>query len=335
MYLLSIYSFNYFFLLILLKVKNKYMSKIAIMIFFCISILRYKVGVDWLNYERIYQGIMEKKLEPFFYLLMNFFKKMGFDYTEFQITISFISILILYKIIKKNSINPIVSFFIYYSIFYLTYNMGVMRQGLAMMFGLLGILKLYTDKKRTLIYYILAIGIHYSSIVLFPTLIFSKKRNNYIYIFFMIFGLLLLLNLPSEFERSNIYMYKLNEYLKHIGQSYTLNQFIYLLINSVLVFFYIVKGKNKLYKEISSLYLGLAVVLWSYPGILRVTSYFQIIIILSLAEILESVRVSKILKVLIILLVSMRMLKFILIPNLVEGEIYQSKYIPYKSILNR
>lgn len=335
MYLLSIYSIYYFFLLILLKIKTKYIRKIATIIFFGISVLRYKVGVDWLNYEQIYQGLMEKKLEPFFYLLMNFFKRIGLNYLEFQMVISFISILFLYKAIKKNSVNPIASFLIYYSFFYLTYNMGVMRQGLAMILGLLGILNLYTNKKKTLMYYVLAVGIHYSSIVLFPTLIFSKKRNNYAYILFIVLGVLLLVNLPLEFNKNNIYIYKLNEYLKHIGQSHTLTQFIYLLINAILVFFYIIKGNNKLYKEISVLYLGLAIVLWSYPGISRVTSYFQIIIILSLAEILKSVRISKISKIFIILLVSMRIVKFILIPNLVDGEIYQSKYIPYKSIFNK
>lgn len=101
-----------------------------------------------------------------------------------------ITLLIKYKFINSVSPYPIVSFFIFYLVYFLNFEMGQYRQALAMSFIMLSV-KYFSDKKKFLSIVFLAILFHYSAFIFLLLLVFpATLKKWYFYISLLLLAIL-------------------------------------------------------------------------------------------------------------------------------------------------
>lgn len=172
----------------------------AFFIIFIFSALRFNYGNDYLSYLDIYREINSSVLSSlngetryeFGWVLLNIICKY-FPFQSIIFIVSFINCFAFYKLIVKY-VDPayyVFALFIYLAdanIFLI--NLSAMRQSIAIIFVLRAI-DLLSDKKYIyfLVYYLLAINFHTSSLTLLPVIIFFfllNTRINYFYILFFL-----------------------------------------------------------------------------------------------------------------------------------------------------
>lgn len=176
------------FILLFGKVtKNKnsiFIWTLAALPLIIVSGLRYKVGADYLSYARIFDhishGYFDKGLEQGFIWLIQLIQFFTSDYVWMFIIVSFITIYLVFLVIRKESKNPILSVYLYITagLFFASFN--GMRQFLSVSIMFYSIRYI---KERNLFKFILcmipAILFHYSSIFyLFLYFLYGKKYKN-------------------------------------------------------------------------------------------------------------------------------------------------------------
>lgn len=171
------------------KQLNTYEKQIFVLLSFFLILmsgLRLKTGYDFESYKQIFESVKQSSWNSLFssgwglvvepgYMILNYLCKwMPFQLYIFLIsTVSvFIKVLFIYKI----SNNLIMCLFIYYSMYFCLYDMGVIRQGFAIGL-LLWAFYYYIEGKRgkTAIYIILASFFHSSSIIFFSIYLIKDK----------------------------------------------------------------------------------------------------------------------------------------------------------------
>ena len=154
--------------------------------------LRYMNGGDTHNYysffleSRDLESLTERhfsdsRYQPGFILLVAFCKSLGNSFVVQQIVEALFINIILFKFIKKNCSAPYIAVLMYFILNYFEYNMEVMRESMAIGFGVLMYLAL--EKKKyvfTIIFFMLAYSMHVSALILafFPFLMrvrYNKK----------------------------------------------------------------------------------------------------------------------------------------------------------------
>lgn len=153
--------------------KKKLLFFLSIIVFICISGLRYKTGIDWISYTEYYNKsyleiIQRNDIDFGYVLLMTLFKTLKLDYYFMQFFISIFVSFCLYLFYIKNSNYPLFCIYIYINLYYLRYNMGLERQAMALALCLIA----YEFNKNkhnnlTLFCFIISMLFHFSAIIFF------------------------------------------------------------------------------------------------------------------------------------------------------------------------
>ena len=109
--------------------------------FLILAGFRYKTGYDWQNYmpffDQINDPTMFKKMDVGYAWLNYFFKNTCNSYSVMIFVVALLCTWGLFKFNNNYSPYPLVSLFIYGTQFFLSYNMGLYRQSIAMTISLL------------------------------------------------------------------------------------------------------------------------------------------------------------------------------------------------------
>lgn len=139
---------------------------------------RGRLGTDYNTYLRYFSSIKEGtatlvSVEPFYFLL-------GFitdSFELFLLIIAMLSVLIKSKYIYEESKYVFVSLIVYYSYMFLQFDMGIVRQGLALAFTLWAATYI---KERKLGQYLalcfVAVMLHYSALIFIPAYFLAQKE---------------------------------------------------------------------------------------------------------------------------------------------------------------
>lgn len=183
-------GFIYLFALVFLgkNLKNSTKLLLAITPFVVISFVRFGVGADYLSYEEIYLKMdisnyknsmaMFPKVEPLFKIVSMISKKLGIPYHIFFATLNSIIAILVVKWIDINSPRFWLSTLLYFSMFFLFWNLSALRQGLTMIIMFYVFFNKDKDysikvKVMTTIFCML---IHVSSILIVPLYIISLLK---------------------------------------------------------------------------------------------------------------------------------------------------------------
>lgn len=164
--------------------------------------LRYRVGIDTLNYMLMFDHMTEfdadylkdTSVAPFFILLMSICKTICSDFTFFQFVHSTILNVIVFRYLYKNTINPFAAYIIFFIAVGPYFNTEILKESLAICCFLLGypFLEKYREypKLAYLYYYafiLIAIGFHYGAVVLMLIPFLRYLKFNYTLLFIAIF----------------------------------------------------------------------------------------------------------------------------------------------------
>jgi len=139
--------------------------------------LRYFTGSDYENYKYIYDNLEQHPhLEKGYYALNNVFS----EYLDFQYLLLFISFFaIVFKLygFKKYTGLFFVPCFIYFCTFFLSWEMGALRMGLAISIVLLGIEHLINRRMIGYFFYVLIGASIHQSVLIYAPLYFILHKN--------------------------------------------------------------------------------------------------------------------------------------------------------------
>lgn len=263
---------------------------IGILVLVMFAGTRYDFGRDYYVYKDAFynlnlQNNSEYLFEPLFTLLCLSLRSLGFNF--FILFVAFVNVLFKAYLFYKKSPYPLFSLLIYFCLSVVLYEMGQMRQALAMIMVFYAIECCRNRNLKGFVFnFILALGMHYSAIVLLPCywitkLHFSKKQ---IFIFSVVLFFLAFINLSDcILEIANIVhvdhiSLKIVEYA---GRNATLGINASLLLRFIILGGFVFAIRNdKQYDYLAILYLYgifLYVVFNSAPEIaMRTASYFKL-----------------------------------------------------------
>lgn len=170
--------------------RNTLLKRLFLLIFFaaftCLPGLRYEIGgSDYFIYEQAYDIIPYikyiVKFEPGYNLIMLLSNGLGLTYNQFLFAVTFLSSLLLFYAIDKNTNSNInymfIGLIVYLAKLYIFYNFVLTRQMIAIPIVWLALYHLREDHKRKYFGLIfLAFLFHYSALIFF-LLYFVYKKN--------------------------------------------------------------------------------------------------------------------------------------------------------------
>lgn len=256
---------------------------------------RYDFGRDYYVYKNAFynlnfQNYSEYLFEPLFAGLCVLLRSLGFNFFIFFMAL--ISIVYKAVYIKRYSSYPIFSLLIYYSLFIILYEMGQMRQGLAMVI----ILSAFHDcivrnKGQFYVKIFIAFGLHYSSIIVLPCYWLVGLNMSLKNILFITMGILplafinishVLVDLSSLVSINHVAL-KVLDYSSR-GLSLGLNMSLVLRIFVLFFFMWLIHKKdesNSVYVKLAILYfygIFLYIIFNSAPEIaMRSAAFFKIL----------------------------------------------------------
>ena len=200
----GIYLFLYLllFILIVVEVAKEFRPYNIILLFFTSVLLflftglRWETGTDWSSYKDLFDSL---ELDWTFllsvysfdlgYVLLNAFVKLFTDnYTLFLVIDSFIAIGLVYYFLRKYSLSPSISLFVFYNSFFIAQFMGSNRRMISLGAGLFVFFYvLEKSYKRYLFWQIVAFLFHRSSLILLLTWLVPRKRFTTKRIFIILF----------------------------------------------------------------------------------------------------------------------------------------------------
>ncbi|MGY0393729.1 EpsG family protein [Fusobacterium sp. SYSU M8A802] len=332
------------------------------MLLFCLfAALRYQTGLDWIMYNTYYtlkldEVIKRGNTDKGFIYLMQFFKSINFEYYLFQFFISIFTGYTIYKFYKKYSKNPILCLLIYYNMYYLRYNMGLQKQIIALSFCIICFNYYILGKKiKSLLFYILALNFHFSSIVFCVVFLIDviniNKKIQILFIsgFLIAMGLfrinivnILLKQAIIITSKLNLFYLtsKINSYLgdQWYGRESTIGK--NLIITSFLIISYLLlkKGENDIDKKIcvlSMFYVIFSCISLNFHVLDRFVIYFGIFAIILFSNILDLFKKRQ-QKLIVLLLLSIYFsYSTIYLVFLQKETRHYQRFIPYYNILTR
>ncbi|ROP62682.1 EpsG-like putative glucosyltransferase [Enterobacter sp. BIGb0383] len=181
--------------------KMMFMMVYAIYVFYHID-----AGPDHTLYQWVYDtdpaGV---NYEPIYRLLTSIAKGLNFNYVEFLVLVRLVSFSVLaIAVFKLDKYKLIFFFCLYIPISFVTFELNLLRQGLAIHFGLLAAAFLCDNKKGKSYFSVgLAILSHFSSLLL--GLLYIKKINRQMVFVGFLFLAILSYNLPYLLGKINDY----------------------------------------------------------------------------------------------------------------------------------
>lgn len=173
------------------KKTNKILLFLIFSVLFVLSAFRdFSIGTDTEGYlmlfERLKYGI-DIRQEPLWQLLNKLIIYMGGDFEALLMASAFLILFPIFYVSKKYSVNPILSIFFYYTLYFYFASMNITRQTVAVSFVLLAMMFLYEKKKKWFfIFVFIAAGFHTSAIaaiiLYFHNRLPKKKEGFYLVI---------------------------------------------------------------------------------------------------------------------------------------------------------
>jgi hypothetical protein len=321
--------------------------------------LRYKIGIDYASYERIHQIIRsmswtytelidkskEINQEVGFFVLNIFFK----NFNMMILFIAILSLILKYKFIYEHSKFIFLSLWLYYSMFFIRYEMGLISQTIAVSIVLYSINFIITGRKyRFILTVVLASLFHYTAILFLPAYWLASRKLSLKFMFIVtIISLSLaylpLTNLLSNFIIKLVPWYSL--YFKEISE-FTLSFNTIKRITILFLFIYTIKRyypDNLLYNIYLNIYFMGVVAYFSFKSIPilsdRGTVYFMVVEIILWGILIHHYRniVIKFCLITFLLINSIYSLysSVNLNNNVLNAKNFNYPYIPYKSLIDQ
>lgn len=177
-------------------VKKNPLLFITIIYLIIIAGIRYGMGIDYFAYKDIFFDVNKlsdyKYLEFGFRLLIVIFKNLGLPSQSLFLVFSFLTLFLLFHVIKKKSYHPMLSLFIYLCIFYATYVFNGMRQAIVMSIFLASIESMEKHKTwKVLLFTFVGVSIHSAGIfILFSYLISNRIFNRKKYMYMLLISII-------------------------------------------------------------------------------------------------------------------------------------------------
>lgn len=236
-----------------------------------IGIRTYNIGIDTGMYYQIYNhSLVKDDLEPLFYFLVNFIGFFNMDYQVFFIVLSLmINLLISIAFINITKQYPLAISIFLSTFLFINMNINILRQGLAIaiVFFALSQLKSKYGKIKFLLLAVIAVFIHYTSI-LFSLIFFLRnvtlntKKIIYLIIFYLIAYNIYISDILVLIKNYNPYLERIYWYFGWARLTAWHLKHIYILsLLMILVYFYLIHKKIQLKKEI---YFYLVVLLYGW-----------------------------------------------------------------------
>ena len=184
------------------KKKYNIIDFVLIALMSCICGFRKNVGTDYLLYNKMYNNVsIFPRVEFGFKWLINQMNNIGLSSTHFFFATSFITIILFYYFIKKNSTKPAESLFLFICLGFFSLQFNIIRQSLAMAISLYSFNFL---KERKIIKFLIVIFIaslcHTTALIVIPFYFIYKLNLNKKNFFIILIGMFLL----SQFYESII-----------------------------------------------------------------------------------------------------------------------------------
>lgn len=253
-----IYLINYFLIFVLyfftkhIKHGKKIFLFLTFFIMWCIVVLRWNIGVDYQNYNRIYSQVITSNLFEAFqiiepgYAILIYFSNILFPNNVWfmHFIVGTITMIFFYLAIKKISPSYFLSVYIFVSINFFYSMMNQERQFLALSIVAYSLYYLINkkDKLKFIILILIAMTFHYSSIVclllLLPNYISKFKYKKILFSICILFLFIIILNLEKILYGTSYGRYFNSYYDNQLQISVILNTFVRLFISIPIYYFY-------------------------------------------------------------------------------------------------
>lgn len=234
--------------------------------------LRYYVGIDYGNYEDIYNEINDftPTIEPLWLFLNDFFRSLGFRSRIFFFITSIIIVLGYYKGIKEMSPNIYLSLFLFIIAGFYLESANIVRQYVAMAI-LFGYFTCFLNGQywKYFLCILVASMFHFSALIIAPIIYLSRIK----YPVWLLFAILIftyiygnsILNMTMQYimsllEEFGLYQYEVDDIDSGVNTG-LLKLFYHLLVFGILFLYMRFKQSNPshLYILINMLVIGLAI----------------------------------------------------------------------------
>lgn len=303
--------------------------------------LRWKTGTDFNEYLHLFENsvsqIDNSTFESSYYYISNILN----SYTLVLMFYSLFSIVFSFYFIKETK-YPYSSIFLYYCFTFLSYNMGRMRQGLALSICMFSLIFLFKKKNiKFLITVLLAFFIHKSAIVFLLLFIlyrikFSKKLIISVSSITIIASLLHFDLIISKYIFNNSLLTSYSDYLDNSSNYVyfdfsilSLKRFIFLIVFTIFIDYS--NPRNKLY--VNSYFVGTIIyyLFKDFPVLSERLSYYYSCFEILLIPLLLSKLKGHIFG--FIILISYGTYNFINVISISADDWFNKPYIPYHSVL--
>lgn len=172
------------------------------------AIFRYGVGADYFAYKYLFSHYLTSpflelisgtdKKEVAFSFMGSIFRMMGANYQIFIACIAVLIIVFIYKVCVKYSKKPVLSLFIYYSLFYLVWVFSGYRQGIVLAIGVYALLRFQKrqDMWKFLVLVLALSLVHLSALILILYYFLAKIEWTHKKLLFLLVSSLILAFVP-------------------------------------------------------------------------------------------------------------------------------------------
>ena len=162
------------------KKKHKGVVLIFVVTLTLLAGLRYRCGVDYYTYLRAFNG-MQSGTDSIFYGQTEFLFRVIFKLAPYLwLALLFVSVIVFvirYRTLVENTPYLLMTLFVYYSVYFLYYDMGLMRQGMSMAIALYSIKYIkQRDIKKFLIAMFMGFLCHRAILLFIPAYFFAEKK---------------------------------------------------------------------------------------------------------------------------------------------------------------
>jgi len=322
------------YLLLLSSIPNRnqgiLLTLFAIVLIFLSGFRAIDVGTDTIHYKTYFDRIASGEnlsVEIGWITLNKIIQLFDGSYQLLVFLVSLLTIIPIYFTLKKHSVNPLFSLFLYFTLYFYFYSFNISRQTLAISFVLLAFTYLLNKKKVVYILLILlASTFHTSALITLPLLFVHKIPDiKIIYVVSIVIAAFIGL-LSTNLIFSQISHTAYSGYVDKIELKNVAGNASYLLIlNTFFIFILLITKKRELFFKIFFIYVVLSNLIIRIPFSNRLLLYFAIIQILYLPQLIyNSEEKNKPILISIIILYAY----IIFMTSLKSGDIF-----PYSNVL--
>lgn len=308
-----LFFFIVFFIISLGLILNKYPKsylKILFFVFFIISAFRsFNIGNDTIEYTNLYTSLQNSTIESFTWRyergFLYFNRILSFVSSNPQVllvTIAFITCLAYYIVIKKYSLIPWMSVYLFFTLRYFDLSMNIARQTLAMAAILMAVTTILN--KKYILFFILvllATSFHNTAIISLCILFVDKIKDNKKFVAFLAIltsiGFILfpmIFNFLLRFFPTYSY-YLTSSYMDGSTRTATI---LNITVNMVIILFVWYVGfprskPNILFFKMILVGLAISIISIRFSLLDRVGDYFSVFVILLLPNSFNNLRYNK------------------------------------------